>query len=924
MLDCGAHALSQNQDKQTALHVAFAHIKEEDKIEKVLKILLDRCDAKEQLVNAEDGGGKTVLHLASSRGKGKMCRLLLENGAKPDAKDNCDRLPLHYAVEENKGEVIDLLIGRNESDQETIHTVQSCKDKDGKTPLDIGAGQKNIKLLTKILPILDQPPEVYFDSVDHGKLLRHFALEGKTDLVSKLLERGVSLLDVDEEGKIALHYAAMCEDDFGTTDTVDLLLKCKDRKKLISICDNKGKTALHVIAYKGYSSLEDKVFADLQNLVDIKDREGRNSLYDATEGKSDVSDTIHVIVSMMEKKGITLDDMIDHKGLTPLHVAASQGKVFQSDVLLRRSKHPKIYVKVKDYKGQTALHKAAEGGHVDTIKVLFHWGAQPLLERDWQGKTALHYAVQSKSGEDRKYLVELLLKKCGSEERQLLFLRMSAESLGTAEKNLSDCPLLRHKMEELTKKDVNLLRTAARLGLTEMSKQLLIEGAKIEDLDYGDWYRSISDEERVNARKVRRKIVRSPVQANDQPSVEDYLGRADFAYGIAALLLNPYVEPPIAIGICGSWGMGKSSLMGQTEIILLKTAAQSALLPTFKSSEIEGVEDLMLSEKGQKIYEEIQRWVTSLWLDSNVFEYFLEWMKTIPLRFKNRILCRKRKDPRLGKRRDDVVEFLDMDGSPLGSIFKSLAAMDRSCMFTRKGQRYHSTIITVHAIITVQYNAWKYRNESEALAGLAVEITKEMEGLMTEAQWLSTCWRSQKQTILINVIFPCLLAIFLAGTIAWILWVVLDIFNFKDVVELKYASLPATIVIMAWSVGKSVMSTLNPVSTQLLNYMKLPDHTDKLGYQERVISDITFLKGEIRRKPFILCAAASCIWHFITSCCFILYLWPKFFQQIMSNRKATSTYTSDGNDDPRIIVFVDDLDRCQESVILQVTKVLVS
>lgn len=42
-------------------------------------------------------------------------------------------------------------------------------------------------------------------------------------------------------------------------------------------------------------------------------------------------------------------------------------------------------------------------------------------------------------------------------------------------------------------------------------------------------------------------------------------GRADFAYGIAALLLNPYVEPPIAIGICGSWGMGKSSIMAQVK-----------------------------------------------------------------------------------------------------------------------------------------------------------------------------------------------------------------------------------------------------------------------------------------------------------------------------------------------------------------------
>lgn len=337
MLYCGADALSQNQEKQTALHVAFAHIKEEDKIEEVAKILLARCDAKEQLVNAQDSRGKTILHLASSQGKGKLCRFLLDNGAKPDAKDNCDRLPLHYAVEEKKDEVIDVLIGRNATDQETKHMIQSCKDKDGKTPLDIGVRQKNIKLLAKILPILNKPPEVHFDSVDNGKLLRQYVLEGRTDLVRKLLESGVSPLEVNEEGRTALHCAAMCEDYSGTTNTIDLLLKCQDRKKLISMCDKKGKTALHVKAYKGYSSLEDKVFADLQDLVDIKDREGRNALYAATEGKFDISDTIHVIVNMMVKKGITLDDMIDHKGLTPLHVAASQGKVFQSDVLLRRS-----------------------------------------------------------------------------------------------------------------------------------------------------------------------------------------------------------------------------------------------------------------------------------------------------------------------------------------------------------------------------------------------------------------------------------------------------------------------------------------------------------------------------------------------------------------------------------------------------------
>lgn len=40
-------------------------------------------------------------------------------------------------------------------------------------------------------------------------------------------------------------------------------------------------------------------------------------------------------------------------------------------------------------------------------------------------------------------------------------------------------------------------------------------------------------------------------------------GRIDYAKGLAAFLLNPYIKPPIAVGISGTWGMGKSSLMVQ-------------------------------------------------------------------------------------------------------------------------------------------------------------------------------------------------------------------------------------------------------------------------------------------------------------------------------------------------------------------------
>ena len=115
---------------------------------------------------------------------------------------------------------------------------------------------------------------------------------------------------------------------------------------------------------------------------------------------------------------------------------------------------------------------------------------------------------------------------------------------------------------------------------------------------------------------------------------------------------------------------------------------------------------------------------------------------------------------------------------------------------------------------------------------MAVEITKGMERIMTDAQWLSTCvrntWRKQKQAILIEIIFPCLLAILLATTFTWILWLLLDRYKIKESLQLKYTSFPLTVVITAWALAKKVMSTVNPVSAQLMNYMKLRDHTEKL------------------------------------------------------------------------------------------------
>eukprot|EP01018_Ginkgo_biloba_P014132 Gb_30356 [translate_table: standard] len=224
--------------------------------------------------------------------------------------------------------------------------------------------------------------------------------------------------------------------------------------------------------------------------------------------------------------------------------------------------------------------------------------------------------------------------------------------------------------------------------------------------------------------------------------------------------------------------------------------------------------------------------------------------------------------------------------------------------------------LQVPAILTVRYNAWHYRNETEAWAGLAVEITKEMEAIMTVAQWLSACcrygWRTQKQSICIRVILPCLFATILAILLTGILWFLLDRSNQKALSDLKYASLPLALVVTVWTVVKSVMAVVKPISSQIVDCIYLPDHTGKLGYHQKVISDINFLKGEIGRKPSRIYIIAAFLW------CSITFDWSQ-------NNVADTLLpkmTPACKDNLRIIVFVDDLDRCQETVILQVLSAI--
>ncbi|XP_057832001.2 uncharacterized protein LOC131042697 [Cryptomeria japonica] len=248
------------------------------------------------------------------------------------------------------------------------------------------------------------------------------------------------------------------------------------------------------------------------------------------------------------------------------------------------------------------------------------------------------------------------------------------------------------------------------------------------------------------------------------------------------------------------------------------------------------------------------------------------------------------------------------------SVYKYLACMDFNQLMEEEENEsvYESQgqlLGAVPRILAVNFNAGNYRKRTEAWAGLAIEITKEIETSMTWAQLLSTRWRNMwtrnSQVVYSRLIFPGVLLAFVGALIGWAAWKLIDRAG-PELEDLKYGSVTATVIAIVWYALQNVISVFKPISEQMSGYFSSHDYSQELGYQQKVIEDIKFLKGENGKKPYI-------IFSFIAGemCKNWWGLWKE-------NVKNTSIprYGSAPEGKLRIIAFVDDLDQCEESVIL--------
>ncbi|KAB8271817.1 ankyrin repeat-containing domain protein [Aspergillus minisclerotigenes] len=183
---------------------------------------------------------KFPLHEAAREGRTQVAESLLNANPKlANAKDDDERLPIHWAVAYNRLPIVELLVA-------TKHFDPDVEDGSGWTPLMIAASLKNAEGDPIIDLLLKKGADVNAKS-NSGQNALHFA-SSKANLstVRTLIANKCSARVKDKRGQLALHRAAA----IGSSPIIKVLLQ--DGKSPVNATDMDGLTALHHAISEGH------------------------------------------------------------------------------------------------------------------------------------------------------------------------------------------------------------------------------------------------------------------------------------------------------------------------------------------------------------------------------------------------------------------------------------------------------------------------------------------------------------------------------------------------------------------------------------------------------------------------------------------------------------------------------------------------
>ncbi|MBL7186555.1 MAG: hypothetical protein ISS70_09525 [Phycisphaerae bacterium] len=186
-------------------------------------------------------------------------------------------------------------------------------------------------------------------------------------------------------------------------------------------------------------------------------------------------------------------------------------------------------------------------------------------------------------------------------------------------------------------------------------------------------------------------------------------------------------------------------------------------------------------------------------------------------------------------------------------------------------------------VLTVRFNAWQFEDATQIWAGLASAISRRLENAL---HWSSRigihvqyAWTKHRTELLLNLLLPILFVVPLGiySTLRGGEHLKAFFADWKHIEAFTDALLPlGSTLFLMWIVINRILKVVQPVSDRVLSYTQLPKYCDQMGYQHQVLDDLRFVYKYLQDR------------------------WAKC----------------------KVVVFIDDLDRCSEEKIMEVLQAI--
>lgn len=319
------------------------------------------------------------LHGAAQVGNIELIELLLDQGAKVDAKNNLGATPLYFACQFGNLEAVKILIEEGaEIDEKTTS---------GGTPLMIATQMEHHAVVDYLL---EKNADINLQEISTGVHPIHIAVgTGKIDLVKKLLAYKPELEVREKVAGVTPLYLA-CQS--GYRDIAELLLKSNS---MIESRGTDGAGPISIASQNGHFEVVE-LLLQYKADVDLRSLGGRTSLHYGVKAKR------KDILELLIKHNANLEVRETSYMFTPLHTAIMEGELDIAKLLIESNSDPMTVVKG----GESTVYCATQVGKIDMIKYLISINCDINQKEYTIGADCLFFATQC----GRKDIVELLIE----------------------------------------------------------------------------------------------------------------------------------------------------------------------------------------------------------------------------------------------------------------------------------------------------------------------------------------------------------------------------------------------------------------------------------------------------------------------------------------------------------------------------------